>query len=84
MLALDIILLFLVLGIAVGFMAGLLGIGSGGIMVPVLTSVFLFKNIPIEIVVRLALGTSMASIIVTSASSLYAHHKHRGVCSGRW
>ena len=69
----------MVLGAVVGFMAGLLGIGGGGIMVPVLTSIFLFNDMPLEYVVHIALGTSMASIIVTSASSLLAHHQHRGV-----
>ncbi len=82
MLALETIIIFMVLGAVVGFMAGLLGIGGGGIMVPVLTSIFLLKNIPLEFVVHIALGTSMASIIVTSASSLYAHQQHKGVMWG--
>ena len=73
------ILAFLVLGSFVGFMAGLLGIGGGGIMVPVLTTMFLVQGIPVEQVVHLALGTSMASIIVTSFSSLRAHHSKGGV-----
>lgn len=79
MIGLDSIIIFLLLGAIVGFFAGLLGVGGGGIMVPVLTSYFLYKNVPIESVVHLALGTSMASIIMTSASSLYAHQKHQGV-----
>ncbi len=82
MLALETIIIFMVLGAVVGFMAGLLGIGGGGIMVPVLTSIFLLKDIPLEFVVHIALGTSMASIIVTSASSLYAHQQHKGVMWG--
>ncbi|MDR7088146.1 sulfite exporter TauE/SafE family protein [Cellvibrio fibrivorans] len=73
---LDIVwmLSFLLLGVFVGFMAGLLGVGGGGIMVPVLTTLFLYQGIPAENVVHLALGTSMASIIVTSISSLRAHN----------
>ncbi|VAW63563.1 Uncharacterized UPF0721 integral membrane protein, partial [hydrothermal vent metagenome] len=70
---------FLLLGSFVGFMAGLLGIGGGGIMVPVLTSLFLLHGVPVENVVHLALGTSMASIIITSISSLRAHHSKGGV-----
>lgn len=70
---------FLLLGSFVGFMAGLLGIGGGGIMVPALTSIFLSQGVPVEKVVHLALGTSMASIIATSLSSLRAHHANRGV-----
>ncbi len=76
---LETVIIFLLLGIVVGFFSGLLGIGGGGIMVPVLTSYFLYKNVPVELVVHLALGTSMASIIVTSASSLYAHHQHQSI-----
>jgi len=68
------IITFLALGSIVGLMAGLLGIGGGGIMVPILTTIFLFNGVSTEIVVHLALGTSMASIIVTSISSLRAHH----------
>ena len=79
LLTLDTILLFLLLGMLTGFMAGLLGIGGGGIMVPVLTSIFLYKDVPVEFVVHIALGTSMAAIIATSAASLYAHHKHQAV-----
>lgn len=74
MIDIEMILLFLLLGCFVGFMAGLLGIGGGGIMVPVLTSLFLLQGIPVDNVVHLALGTSMASIIATSLSSLRAHH----------
>lgn len=79
MLAIEWVFAFLLLGSFVGFMAGLLGIGGGGIMVPILTSLFLAQNVPIEIVVHLALGTSMASIILTSISSLRSHHKLNGV-----
>ncbi|MFK8013048.1 MAG: sulfite exporter TauE/SafE family protein [Marinicellaceae bacterium] len=69
----------MLLGTIVGFMAGLLGIGGGGIMVPVLTALFLALEMPIEKVVHLALGTSMASIVITSISSLRAHQKHGAV-----
>jgi uncharacterized membrane protein YfcA len=60
-------------------MAGLLGIGGGGIMVPLLTSMFLALDMPVEKVVHLALGTSMAAIVFTSLSSLRAHHLRGGV-----
>jgi len=73
------IIIFLALGAVVGFMAGLFGIGGGGIMVPVLTTIFLSQGFFLENVVHLALGTSMASIIVTSVASLRAHHSRGGV-----
>ncbi len=69
------ILAFLLLGVIVGFMAGLLGIGGGGIMVPTLTAIFLAQGIAVEQVVHMALATSMASIVVTSYASMRAHHK---------
>jgi len=70
-----------VLGAAVGFFAGLLGVGGGGIMVPMLTTLFLAQGFPLEQVVHMALGTSMAAIVLTSVSSLRAHHAHGAV---RW
>ena len=73
------ILAFLVLGVVVGFMAGLLGIGGGGIMVPVLTTIFLAQGVPVEQVIHMALGTSMASIVVTSFASMRAHHQKGAV-----
>ncbi len=79
MLGIEAILAFLGLGAVVGFMAGLLGIGGGGIMVPILTSIFLWQGVAVEQVVHLALGTSMASIVITSFASLRAHHQRQGV-----
>ena len=79
MFTLESLLIFLTLGAVVGFMAGLFGIGGGGIMVPVLTAVFLWQGVAPDKVVHLALGTSMASIIATSLSSLRAHHAKRAV-----
>lgn len=79
MIELEWVMAFLLLGTFVGFMAGLLGIGGGGIMVPMLTTMFLMQGVPIDKVVHLALGSSMAAIIVTSISSLRAHHKRAGV-----
>ncbi len=72
----EIIIAFVLLGIVVGVMAGLLGIGGGGIMVPALASIFIYQGIPRDSVMHLALGTSMACIILTSFSSMRAHHKN--------
>lgn len=69
------------LGAVVGFFAGLLGVGGGGIMVPMLTTLFLAQGFPLAQVVHMALGTSMAAIVMTSVSSLRAHHRHGAV---RW
>ncbi len=69
------------LGAVVGFFAGLLGIGGGGITVPMLTTLFLYQGFSSENTVRMALGTSMAAIVLTSLSSMRAHHAHAAV---RW
>ncbi|WGS86345.1 MULTISPECIES: sulfite exporter TauE/SafE family protein [Methylomonas] len=79
MLELDWIAAYLGLGVAVGFFAGLLGIGGGGIMVPVLTTLFAMQNFGAAHLVHMALATSMAAIIVTSIASLRAHHRHGAV-----
>ena len=75
----EFLLVYSLIGIFVGFMAGLLGIGGGGIMVPILTSIFLAQGVSVDNVVHLALGTSMASIIITSFSSMKAHNNKENV-----
>ena len=74
-------LAYLPLGAFVGFFAGLLGVGGGAIMVPMLTTLFVAQGFPEDKLVHLALGTSMAAIVLTSLSSLRAHHRHGAV---RW
>jgi uncharacterized membrane protein YfcA len=63
----------------VGFLAGLLGIGGGMVMVPMLFFVFTAKGFPAGHMMHLSLATSMATIIFTSISSVRAHHQHGGV-----
>lgn len=72
---------YAVLGAVAGFFAGLLGVGGGAIMVPVLALMFAAQGFPQEHLMHLALGTSMAAIVFTSISSLRAHHAHGAV---RW
>jgi uncharacterized membrane protein YfcA len=70
---------YLVLGAVAGFFAGLLGVGGGAIMVPVLALMFDAQGFPEQHLMHLALGTSMATIVFTSISSLRAHHGHGAV-----
>ncbi|WP_377333546.1 sulfite exporter TauE/SafE family protein [Rheinheimera marina] len=72
------LLAYLALGAVVGFFAGLLGVGGGGIMVPVLTSMFLAQGLGDQSV-HLALATSMASIVLTSVSSIRSHQRHGAI-----
>ncbi|PUE30128.1 hypothetical protein B9Z39_00940 [Limnohabitans sp. JirII-29] len=69
------------LGICTGFLAGLLGIGGGMIMVPFLTFMLSQRGIDANLTVKMAIATSMATIIFTSISSVRAHHKRGAV---RW
>lgn len=72
---------YVALGAVAGFFAGLLGVGGGAIMVPVLALMFAAQGFPETHLMHLALGTSMAAIVFTSISSLRAHHNHGAV---RW
>jgi len=69
------------LGICTGFLAGLLGIGGGMIMVPFLTFMLSQRGVDADLTVKMAIATSMATIIFTSISSVRAHHKRGAV---RW
>lgn len=70
---------YVALGAGAGILAGLLGVGGGLIIVPVLTFLFAAQHLPVEYNQHLALGTSLASIIFTSLSSMRAHHAHGAV-----
>jgi uncharacterized protein len=70
---------YLAIGAAVGFLAGLLGIGGGMVLVPMLVLVFTAKGFPAAHMMHLALATGLATIMFTSLSSVRAHHRHGGV-----
>ena len=70
---------YLILGTFVGFFAGLFGIGGGLVMVPVLSFLFDAQNFNAQNNMHLALGTAMAAILVSAASSARAHHAHGAV-----
>lgn len=69
------------LGIVTGFLAGLLGIGGGMIMVPFISAIIGSRGVAPGLAVKMAIATSMATIIFTSISSVRAHHKRGAV---RW
>lgn len=70
---------YLAVGIFVGFFSGLLGIGGGAVMVPVLAFIFAAKGFDATYVVHLALGTCIAAMLFTSASSARSHHRRKAV-----
>ncbi len=70
-----------ILGIGTGFLAGLLGIGGGMLMVPFITIIMSNRGVAPNLAVKMAIATSMATIIFTSIASVRAHHKRGAV---RW
>jgi len=88
--------LYCLTGAFAGFAAGLLGIGGGLIIVPVLFFIFSSQGYEQQHLMHMALATSLATIIITSISSTLAHHKKRavlwptvlllspGICLGAW
>ena len=69
------------LGLCSGFLAGLLGIGGGMVMVPFITAIFSHRGVSVDLSIKMAIATSMSTIIFTSISSVRAHHKRGAV---RW
>ncbi len=65
----------LALGVLVGFMAGLLGIGGGMMLVPFVTLLLTNQGVSAGLAVKMAVATSGATILFTSLSSLRAHHR---------
>ncbi|MDX1635648.1 MAG: sulfite exporter TauE/SafE family protein [Marinobacter sp.] len=75
------VLVYLALGACAGFLAGLFGIGGGLVIVPVLIISFGLQGISDQVATHLAVGTSLATIIFTSLSSIRSHHVKKAV---RW
>lgn len=81
MLDIPLTLMLMVLGVVSGFLAGLLGIGGGMILVPFLTYLFTHGGVEAGLAVKMAIATAMTTIVFTSISSVRAHHKRGAV---RW
>lgn len=71
----------LLLGSVVGFLAGLLGVGGGMLLVPFITLIVSGRGVETGLAVKMAIATSMATILFTSLSSVRAHHRRGAV---RW
>ncbi|GAC1607968.1 MAG: sulfite exporter TauE/SafE family protein [Ramlibacter sp.] len=70
---------FLLLGLVMGFLAGLLGLGGGMVIVPVVTFLLGLKGFPADQRVKIAVATSLATICFTSITSVRAHHRRGAV-----
>lgn len=73
------VLVLLGMGAIAGTLAGLLGIGGGIIIVPVLVMVFQAQGTSIDVLMHVSIGTSLATIVITSLSSIRAHQKHHAI-----
>lgn len=73
------ILYYLTAGAFAGILAGLFGIGGGLIIVPILIYIFTAQGLPEAALTHICVGTSLATIIVTSISSLRAHNSKGAV-----
>ena len=65
----------ILLGLVSGLLAGLFGIGGGLVIVPVLALLFRAQGFPFELVMLMAVATSLATIILTAMASVWAHHR---------
>lgn len=75
-------IVLLLLGIVVGMLSGLLGIGGGIILVPILAIIFPYININPDVAVHLAIGTSLATASLTLFSSSLAHRRNGNLLNG--
>jgi uncharacterized protein len=80
-LSLTLVVELLALGVFAGFLAGLLGVGGGMLMVPALTLILSSRGVASGMAVKMAIATAMATIFFTSLSSVRAHH---GLGAVRW
>ena len=76
----TILFLYMLCGAAAGFLSGLIGIGGGLVVVPLLNVIFRLQgDIPAELIMHLAVGTSLSSILFTAVSSARSHARRGGV-----
>jgi len=76
---LTVLISCIALGSIVGFLAGLLGIGGGLIIVPALVYLLPMVGVSSDVVMPMALGTSLGAIVITSTVAALAHHRKRNI-----
>lgn len=77
----EFLFIYLILGAVAGVLAGLLGVGGGLIIVPVLVVAFKAQQFDQQLLMHIAVATSLASVMFTAVSSALAHHRRGSV---RW
>lgn len=74
-------ILLLGFGLVSGFLAGLLGVGGGLMLVPALVFVLGHQGVSGDLAIKMAVAASMATIVLTSLSSVWSHHRRGAI---RW
>jgi len=69
------LIIYLLAGAIAGLIAGLFGVGGGSVVVPVLVVLFEAQGFSPELLTHMAIGTSLATIVFTSMSSVLNHHR---------
>ena len=77
--SIDLILALIAAGAAAGFLAGLLGVGGGTIIVPIVLWLLHKQGIASHFSQHIALGTSFAIMLFTSLSSALAQHRRKAI-----
>ncbi|MBN9287689.1 MAG: hypothetical protein BGO43_02740 [Gammaproteobacteria bacterium 39-13] len=72
-------LAYVIVGIFTGILSGLLGLGGGVIIVPALTVLFAWQEFPSEYIMHLAIGTSLATMIITTIMVTWSYHRRSAV-----
>jgi uncharacterized membrane protein YfcA len=75
-------LIFAGLGVIAGLLAGLLGVGGGIIIVPTLVFTFHLLDFSDQVLMHMAVGTSLGTIVPTSLGSIYQHQRKQAVLWG--
>ena len=70
---------YLATGVVAGLFGGALGLGGGIVIVPALLFLFTLQNLPADILMHLAVATSMSTILFTATSASFAHHQKQAV-----
>lgn len=70
---------YLLVGLLVGLLAGLFGVGGGLVIVPALVLLLPRIGVPVDSLMQVALGTSLATIVITGIVSAYSHHRRSAV-----
>lgn len=71
--------IFILIGLVTGVLSGLLGIGGGVITVPALYYLLRYSEVPLDLLMQISVGTSLAVTFVTSFAAWISHHRKKSI-----